>query len=94
MSPGRLDSLVHIVVTQRSAYGVSAALLFAYRYFIATHPEVEAKITAELAARKILASPDHPAPRALEHDDLSELQYLGAAIKVHLRVHSVRDESI
>lgn len=85
--------MVYIVVTQRTAGGVSAALLFAYRYYIATHPEVEAKITAELASRNLLASPDHPVPRALEHDDLSELQYLGAAIKVQPHVHSVHDDT-
>ena len=82
------------MVTRRTADGVSAAVLFACSYYIATHPEVEAKITAELASRSLLASPDHPAPRALEHDDLSELQYLGAAIKVRLHVYSVHDESI
>jgi hypothetical protein len=60
------------------------ALLVACRFYIAMHPEVEAKITAELASRNLLATPDNKTPRPLEHDDLSELTYLGAAIKVHL----------
>lgn len=52
------------------------------RFFIATHPEVEASITAELAARGLLVTPEQPHPRDLAFDDLSELRYLGAAIKV------------
>jgi hypothetical protein len=62
--------------------------LIPYSYYIATHPEVEAKITAELASRDLLASPENPLPRPLEHDDLSELTYLGAAVKVHLSGHN------
>ena len=52
------------------------------RFFITTHPEVEAKIRAELEAHGLLASPETPTPRALAFEDLSGLTYLGAAIKV------------
>lgn len=45
---------------------------------------MEDRITAELAARGLLATPQNPVPRPLQHDDLSELPYLGAAIKVIL----------
>ena len=54
------------------------------RFFIVTHPEVEAKVCAELEAHGLLASPDTPTPRAVAFEDLSGLVYLGAAIKVLL----------
>jgi hypothetical protein len=52
------------------------------RFFIVTHPEVEAKVCAELEAHGLLASPITPTPRAVAFEDLSGLTYLGAAIKV------------
>jgi hypothetical protein len=52
------------------------------RFFIATHPEVEAKVCAELNAHGLLASSKTPAPRAVAFEDLAELTYLGACIKV------------
>lgn len=57
-------------------------LLCRNRFFIVTHPEVEAKVCAELEAHGLLASPDTPTARAVAFEDLSSLTYLGAAIKV------------
>ena len=44
-------------------------------------PEVEAKIVAELDEMGLLASHEHPTPRALEWEDLSKLGYLSCVIK-------------
>ena len=52
------------------------------RFFIATHPEVEATICTELKAHGLLASATTPMPRAVAFDDLAGLSYLGACIKV------------
>jgi len=55
-------------------------------FYIATHPEVEAKIVEELAAAGLLATPQQPRPRPLAYDDLAGLTYLGAAIKVRVQM--------
>ena len=51
-------------------------------YKVAQHPEVEAKITAELDSLGLLVTPQNPKPRPLEYADLTKLTYLGAVIKV------------
>ena len=50
-------------------------------YLLSQHPEVEAKIVAELDAAGLLASPARPNPRAIEYGDLAKLVYLQAFIK-------------
>ena len=52
------------------------------RLFISQHPEVEARIVEELRGLGLLATPQQPQPRALEHADLSKLIYLSCAVKV------------
>jgi len=55
---------------------------FLRRLFISQHPEVEARVVEELRGLGLLATPEQPQPRALEHADLSRLTYLTCAIKV------------
>ena len=56
-------------------------------YLLSQHPEVEAKIVAELDAAGLLATPSRPEPRKLEWADLSKLVYLQAFIKEVLRMY-------
>eukprot|EP00884_Botryococcus_braunii_P016359 jgi/Botrbrau1/3406/Bobra.0337s0042.1 len=58
-------------------------------YLLSQHPEVEAKVAAELAQHGLLASPGNPAPRAVEWNDLGKLTYLNAVIKESTRLFSV-----
>ena len=50
-------------------------------FLLAQHPEVEAKLAAELDAAGLLVTADRPQPRALEWADLGGLVYLQAVIK-------------
>ena len=59
-------------------------LLKRRRFFISQHSEVEARIVEELRGLCLLATPEQPQPRALEHADLSRLTHLTCAIKVCL----------
>lgn len=52
------------------------------RYAISQHPEVEAKIGAELQSLGLMATTEQPDPRKLAYSDLCELTYLQAVIKV------------
>ena len=52
------------------------------RFFISQYPEVEAKVVAELKGLGLAASPEAPTPRQLAFDDLAQLPYLAAVIKV------------
>ena len=52
------------------------------RFLISQSPEVEAQIMEELRSLGLLATPQQPQPRALEHADLSKLTYLSCAVKV------------
>ncbi len=61
------------------------------RFYIATHPEVEAEIVAELATAGLLATPQQPRPRPPGYDDLAGLPYLGAAMKVRVEMPSLCD---
>ena len=56
-------------------------------YLLSQHPEVEAKIVAELDAAGLLATPARPEPRRLEWADLNPLVYLQAFIKEVLRMY-------
>ena len=53
-----------------------------YRHLISQHPEVEAKVLAELEELQLLASPQRPSPRPIEYTDLNRLTYLSCCIKV------------
>ena len=52
------------------------------RFLVSQHPEVEALIVKELQSLGLLATPQQPRPRLIEHADLGKLTYLGCAIKV------------
>jgi cytochrome P450 len=51
-------------------------------YLLSQHPEVEAKVAAELAQNGLLATPANPNPRPVQWDDLARLTYLNAVITV------------
>ena len=51
-------------------------------YAICQHPEVEARVAAELGAAGLLATLERPQPRCMEHADLAQLTYLQCVIKV------------
>lgn len=51
-------------------------------FWISQHPEVEAKIVAELDGLGLLAAPGKAQPRRLEWDDLPKLHYVEAVTKV------------
>ena len=51
-------------------------------YAICQHPEVEARVSAELAAAGLMATPERLQPRCMEHADLARLPYLQCVIKV------------
>lgn len=46
------------------------------------HPEVEAKVVAELDALELLVTPGRPNPRPVTYTDLGKLEYLQACVKV------------
>lgn len=52
---------------------------------ITQHPEVEAKVLAELASLGLMATINQPTPRVMEYDDISKLTYTTNAIKVLAR---------
>ncbi len=54
----------------------------ACRYLISQHPEVDAKLAAELDEAGLLVTPQRPAPRAMDYADLARLTYLGWVCKV------------
>ena len=51
------------------------------RYLIQQHPEVEAKLVAELDKAGLLLTPQRLAPRAMEYADLAHLTYLSWVCK-------------
>lgn len=52
------------------------------RSMISQHPEVEAKVLAELDGLGLLVTPERPNPRPLEYDDLTKLTYTNNCIRV------------
>ena len=55
---------------------------FVCRYLISQHPDVEAKLAAELKEAGLLVTPQRPVARAMEYADLARLTYLGWVCKV------------
>ena len=53
-------------------------------YLVSQHPEVEARICAELDEHGLLVTPSRPNPRKVTYEDLSKLTYLDMVIKVSL----------
>ena len=51
------------------------------RYLVSQHPEVEAKLVAELDAAGLLVRPGRPQARPMEHADLARLTYLSWVCK-------------
>ncbi|CAL5223031.1 g5486 [Coccomyxa viridis] len=58
-------------------------------YLISQHPEVDAKLAAELDEAGLLVTPQRPAPRAMDYADLARLTYLGWVCKEAMRVRPV-----
>ncbi len=56
--------------------------LVACRFMITQHPEVEAKVLAELASLGLMPTVNQPNPRAMEYDDIAKLTFTTNAIKV------------
>ena len=54
----------------------------ACRLMISQHPEVEAKVLAELDALELLTTPARPQPRPMIYDDIARVAYTTCAIKV------------
>ena len=54
----------------------------AYRYAISQHPEVEARIVAELQSLDLAPTAERQLPRELTYADTCNLPYLQAVIKV------------
>ena len=52
------------------------------RYMVSQHPEVEAKILAELEGLELSITPQRPRPRKMTYADVNQLTYLQATIKV------------
>ena len=53
-----------------------------FLYLVSQHPEVEARLLAELDSLGLSITPERPRPRALAYVDLGKLPYLQATIKV------------
>ena len=52
------------------------------RYLISQHPEVEAKLVAELDQAGLLVTQERPHPRDMAYSDLNSLTYLNWVCKV------------
>ncbi|CAK0783590.1 hypothetical protein CVIRNUC_006789 [Coccomyxa viridis] len=55
-------------------------------FMISVHPEVEARVLAELRALQLMPSAKRPQPRAMEYDDMARLTYTSNAIKEAMRM--------
>lgn len=79
----KLHYMQYIVLLQLRR---SVRIFFAYtwwrRYFLAQHPEAEARLCDELDALGLLATLGRPSPRPLVYEDLAKLTWLGCIIKV------------
>ena len=56
---------------------------------MAGHPEVQARVAAELDAHGLLAGPKNPTPRRPTYADLAALPYLDAVLRESLRIMPV-----
>lgn len=59
------------------------------RGLVAGHPEVQARVAAELDTAGLLASPKNPTPRRPTYADLAALPYLDAVLRESLRIMPV-----
>eukprot|EP00775_Hariotina_reticulata_P003654 gene3654-3915_t len=58
-------------------------------FLLATHPDVEAKLCAELATLGLMATPDKPQPDPLQWEHLAQLKYLAAVLQESMRLFPV-----
>ncbi|CAL5224619.1 g7335 [Coccomyxa viridis] len=58
-----------------------------FLYMVSQHPEVEAKILAELDSLELSITPQRPHPRKMTYADVNQLTYLQATIKEVLRMY-------
>jgi hypothetical protein len=72
------------------AYDKTRPRVCVARFCISQHPEVEARLAAELDDNGLLAKRGRPNPRMVSHDDLAKLAYLGRVIKVSMEKARVR----
>lgn len=68
--------VIHMCCTRAGHTGTWAL------YLISQHPEVEARVAAELDAAELLVTSARPEPRRCCYDDLARLPYLKCVIKV------------
>ena len=57
------------------------------RLMMSQHPEVAAKVLAELDGLELLVTASRLHPRAMTYDDISKLAYTTCAIKVSTAAH-------
>ncbi|KAK9866213.1 hypothetical protein WJX84_000073 [Apatococcus fuscideae] len=69
------------------SYDTSAVTMTWAMYMIAQHPQVEAKLVAELKAHGLLATPDNPNPPAPTYKQLMELDYLSHVVQETQRLY-------
>ncbi|CAL8464901.1 g4436 [Coccomyxa elongata] len=77
-------SIFFMAGMETTAHAITWAL-----YLISQHPEVEARLAAELDEAGLLVTPERPQPRDLTHADLSRLTYLNCVLKESQRMYSV-----
>jgi fatty acid synthase len=58
-------------------------------FLVSQHPDVEARLVAELDSQGLLATPANPHPRPVAYGDLARLPYLAAVCKEAMRVRPV-----
>ncbi|KAK9819280.1 hypothetical protein WJX81_006108 [Elliptochloris bilobata] len=76
--------ILYLAGVETSAHTVAFVL-----YLVSQHPEVEAKIAAELDGLGLLATARRPRPRLMAYEDLAQLRYLSCVIKEAMRLYPV-----
>ena len=67
-------------IRQRCNFGADETAL-PCRFMICAHPEVEAKVVAELQTLQLMPSAEQPQPRSMTYDDIAKITYTSNAIK-------------
>lgn len=80
-----LDVLI-LEAAEASKPHVESTGLSSRRGLVAGHPEVQARVAAELESLGLLATPGNPTPRRLEYADLTKLPYMDAVLRESLRL--------